>query len=391
MDFTNPQFWIAVAQIIAIDIMLGGDNAVVIALACRRLPEAQRRMGIFWGVVGAIGLRVVLIFFALQLLSIPYLKVVGGLLLLWIGVKLLLPEHEEGGAHGKVQGATTLAGAIRTIIVADAVMSLDNVIAVAGAAKGNLGLVVFGILVSIPIVVWGSKFVLKLMDRYPAVITFGGALLGWIAGEMLVTDVAVKPHLGDVPAWFGYAAAATGALLVVAVGKTLAERAESARAGVPPKPLAAEPAPAPAGTAVRVVVAADGSEGALAAVRRAIAMRDTLAPGLGLQLELVNVQRGVSSDVSQFVPREDLDAYHLEAADKALAPARALLDAARIRYGVHRFVGQPGRVLANFAAEQRADQIIMGTRGLGTHTGGLLGSVTRETLEHSRVPVLVVV
>jgi YjbE family integral membrane protein len=390
VEFGSPQFWIAVAQIIAIDIMLGGDNAVVIALACRRLPEAQRRLGIFWGVVGAIGLRVVLIFFALQLLAIPYLKVVGGLLLLWIGMKLLLPEHEEGGAHGKVDGASTLAGAIRTIIVADAVMSLDNVIAVAGAAKGDLGLVVFGILVSIPIVVWGSKFVLKLMDRYPVVITFGGALLGWIAGEMLVTDVAVKPHLEGVPEWFDVGAAAAGALLVVAVGKTLAERAERARAVVPRRPLAAEAGPVPAGRAVRVVVAADGSEGSLAAVRRVIALREALAPGLGLQVDLVNVQRGVSSDVAQFVPRDDLQAYHLEAADKALASARALLDAAGIPYGVHRFVGQPGRVLADFAAEQGADHIAMGTRGLGTHTGALLGSVTRETLEHSKLPVLVV-
>lgn len=389
MEFGSPQFWIAVAQIIAIDIMLGGDNAVVIALACRRLPEAQRRLGIFWGVVGAIGLRVVLIFFALQLLAIPYLKVVGALLLLWIGVKLLLPE-DDGGAHGNVAGATTLAGAIRTIIVADAVMSLDNVIAVAGAAKGDLGLVVFGILVSIPIVVWGSKFVLKLMDRYPVVITFGAALLGWIAGEMLVTDVAVEPHLAGVPGWFDFGAAAAGALLVVAVGKTLAERAERARAGVPPMALAAEPSPVPAGRPVRIVVAADGSEGSAAAVRRAIALRDVMAPGLGLQVELVNVQRGVSSDVARFVSRGDLQAYHLEAADKSLAPARALLDAAGIPYGVHRFVGQPGRVLAEFAAEQGADQIVMGTRGLGTHTGALLGSVTRETLEHSTVPVLVV-
>jgi YjbE family integral membrane protein len=390
MDFSSPQFWVAVAQIIAIDIMLGGDNAVVIALACRRLPEAQRRLGILWGVVGAIGLRVVLIFFALQLLAVPYLKVVGALLLLWIGVKLLLPEHEEGGAHGNVQGATTLAGAIRTIVVADGVMSLDNVIAVAGAAKGDLGLVVFGILVSIPIIVWGSKFVLKLMDRYPAVITFGGALLGWIAGDMLVTDVAVKPRLEGAPGWLGLAAAAAGAALVVVVGKALAARAERARAGVPRKPLAAEAGPSPAGRAVRVVVAADGSEGSRAAVRRVIGMRDALAPGLGLQVDLVNVQRGVSSDVAQFVPRDDLQAYHLEAADKALAPVRALLDAAGIPYGVHRFVGQPGRVLAGFAAEQGADQIVMGTRGLGTHTGALLGSVTRETLEHSRVPVLVV-
>ena len=145
-----------------IDILLGGDNAVVIALACRKLPLHQRKKGIAWGVVGAIGLRIILIFFALQLLMLPYLKIVGALLLLWIGVKLLQPE-EEGG-HVGIQGSASLLGAIRTIIVADAVMSLDNVIAVAGAAKGHLGLVIAGIAISIPIIVWGSRLVLKLMD-----------------------------------------------------------------------------------------------------------------------------------------------------------------------------------------------------------------------------------
>lgn len=219
----NPAFWVSVLQIIAIDILLGGDNAIVIALACRRLPDAQRKKGIFWGVVGAIGLRVILIFFALQLLAIPFLKIVGGALLLWIGIKLLQPEDD--GEHGQIEGSTHLLGAIRTIIIADAVMSLDNVIAVAAAAKGDLTLVVFGILVSIPIVVWGSKFVLKLMDRLPVVITLGGALLGWIAGDMLLGDAVMKPYLEGQPGWLKYVAATAGALLVVAVGTWLAKRA----------------------------------------------------------------------------------------------------------------------------------------------------------------------
>jgi len=218
----DPTFWLSVGQIILIDILLGGDNAVVIALACRKLPEEQRRKGIFWGVAGAIGLRVVLIFFALQLLALPLLKVVGALLLLWIGVKLLTPEDKDG--HANVAGSSTLMGAIKTIIVADAVMSLDNVIAVAGAAKGSMALVVFGILISIPIIVWGSQFVLRLMDRFPVVITLGAALLGWIAGEMLVTDVTVKPYLEGAPGWLHYASAAAGALFVVALGTWLGRR-----------------------------------------------------------------------------------------------------------------------------------------------------------------------
>jgi YjbE family integral membrane protein len=225
-----------VAQIIAIDILLGGDNAVVIALACRKLPEHQRNKGIAWGVLGAIVLRVVLIFFALQLLALPFLKVVGALLLLWIGVKLLQPE--EGDGHGNIQGSTSLLGAIKTIVVADAVMSLDNVIAVAGAAKGDLGLVTFGIVISIPIIVWGSKVVLKLMDRFPVVIILGGALLGWIAGDMIVTDVVVKPYLADMPSWLHYVAAAAGALFVVALGTWLARR----KATVPLMELAADAA-----------------------------------------------------------------------------------------------------------------------------------------------------
>ncbi|MCX7165424.1 MAG: TerC family protein [Rhodocyclales bacterium] len=221
LDISTAAFWIAVLQIILIDILLGGDNAIVIALACRRLPEAQRRTGIFWGVVGAIGLRVALIFFALQLLTVPWLKIVGAVLLFWIGVKLLQPE--EAG-HDDVAASTTLTGAIKTIIVADAVMSLDNVIAVAGAAKGSMLLVVFGILVAIPIVVWGSQLVLKLMDRYPMVITAGGALLGWIGGGMIVTDPALPPSLFDSIPYAETLAAAAGGALVVVLGKWLEAR-----------------------------------------------------------------------------------------------------------------------------------------------------------------------
>jgi YjbE family integral membrane protein len=222
MDFGNPQFWVAVLQIVAIDIVLGGDNAVVIGLACRRLPERQRRLGILWGMAGAVGLRVVLIMFAVTLLTVPYLKLVGAVLLLWIGIKLLLPEGDEGGHQ--IEAGATLAAAIKTIIVADAVMSLDNVIAIAGAAGDSKFLIVFGLLLSIPIIMLGSQLVIKLMDRFPIVIVAGGALLGWIAGGMAVSDVAVadwfKANL-PIATWIG---PVLGAVLVVAVGKLLAAR-----------------------------------------------------------------------------------------------------------------------------------------------------------------------
>ncbi len=234
----HADFWIAVGQIIMIDILLGGDNAVVIALACRKLPPAQRTQGILWGTAGAILLRVVLIFFALTLLAIPYLKIVGAVLLVWIGVKLLAPEDDD--AHGDIQASDKLWAAVKTVIVADLVMSVDNVIAIAGAAEGAGGdhkmpLVIFGLLVSIPIIVWGSQLVIKLMDRFPMIITIGGMLLGWIAGTMAVTDPAVLPYLPTTPAAragalpevadsLRYAAGVAGALLVLAIGVWIKRR-----------------------------------------------------------------------------------------------------------------------------------------------------------------------
>jgi YjbE family integral membrane protein len=238
-QFMNADFWIAVGQIIMIDILLGGDNAVVIALACRKLPAKQRTQGILWGTAGAIGLRVVLIFFALTLLAIPYLKIVGAILLVWIGVKLLLPEDEDG--HGDIQASDKLWAAVKTVIVADLVMSVDNVIAIAGAAESAGGdhkmpLVVFGLLVSIPIIVWGSQLVIKLMDRFPMIITIGGMLLGWIAGTMAVTDPAIVGYMPSTPAdrpglppevanSVRYGAGLAGALLVLALGLLLKRRA----------------------------------------------------------------------------------------------------------------------------------------------------------------------
>ncbi len=237
----TPEFWVAVGQIIMIDILLGGDNAVVIALACRKLPPKQRTLGILWGTAGAIVLRVILIFFALTLLAIPFLKLVGAALLVWIGVKLLAPDDED--EHANIQASDKLWAAVKTVIVADLVMSLDNVIAIAGAAESaggdhKLPLVVFGLLVSIPIIVWGSQLVIKLMDRWPVIITLGGMLLGWIAGTMAVTDPALAAT--DIAPWMPkleptaalkYGAGIAGALLVFALGKWLAARRAAGSAG----------------------------------------------------------------------------------------------------------------------------------------------------------------
>jgi len=221
LDFTSAAFWLAVGQIILIDIVLSGDNAVVIALACRNLAVDQRKKGIFWGVAGAVSLRVVLTAFAAMVMNLPWLKFAGGLLLLWIAVKLMLPEDEEGE---DIEASAHLWGAVKTIIVADFVMSLDNVIAVAGAAHGSLVLLLFGLAVSIPLIVWSSQLILRWMERYPVIVLFGAALLGYVSGQMIFTDPGVLGLLPPLPAWSGKFAGVVGAVLVVAVGRWLEQR-----------------------------------------------------------------------------------------------------------------------------------------------------------------------
>jgi YjbE family integral membrane protein len=236
MEFLMNLNWLAVGQIILIDILLGGDNAIVIALACRNLPPQMRTRGIIWGTVGAVAIRIVLIAFAVTLLDLPFIKMIGGILLLWIGIKLL----SEDGDHGDIAGSDRLIAAIKTIIVADLVMSVDNVLAVASAASQAAGehqlmLVVLGILVSIPIIIWGSTLVLALMERFPIIITLGAALLGYLAGGMIFTDSAVSPWLiANLPVANDFVVPGLGmhlslpgvvlAIVVVVIGTYLAKK-----------------------------------------------------------------------------------------------------------------------------------------------------------------------
>lgn len=215
--FGTSFFWVTLAQIIMINIVLSGDNAVVIALASRSLPPAQQKKAIFYGSFGAIILRVILTFFAVLLLGLPYLKIVGAVLLGWIGIKMLIPD----GGEEEVSASTQLWAAIKTIIVADFIMSLDNVLGVAAAAKGSLLLLIIGLGISIPIIVYGSTLVLKLMTRWPIIVTAGGGVLGWVAGEMAVTDPVIEPWLQGHAHWLHELAPAIGAVIVVAAGKAV--------------------------------------------------------------------------------------------------------------------------------------------------------------------------
>jgi len=219
----TSHFWLGLGTIIWVNIILSGDNAVVIALAARSLPGRQQKLAILWGAAAAVVLRIILTIVAVKLLEFPYLKLAGGAALLWIAVQLLIPE--EGGDE-EVESSSHLLGAIKTILIADLVMSTDNVIAVAAVAKDSIALLVLGLVISIPLVIFGATILMKLMERYPIIITLGAAVLGWTAGEMAVTDPAiaqwVKAHMEWMESF--YVAPSIGAVLVVVVGKWIAAR-----------------------------------------------------------------------------------------------------------------------------------------------------------------------
>jgi YjbE family integral membrane protein len=224
LDWLTPQFWLAALQIIYINILLSGDNAVVIALACRGLPPKQRRWGVIWGAAGAVVLRIILTIFAVKLLELPWLRAVGGVLLLWIGIKLIA---EDGDDDQTVQASERLWSAVRTVIIADLVMSVDNVLGVAAAAHGSVPLLVFGLVVSIPLVIAGSQIILKLIERFPIIVLAGGGLLGWIAGSLLVEDSALLPWIHANAGWLEWAGPVAGVLFVIGGAKVLKRRAVS--------------------------------------------------------------------------------------------------------------------------------------------------------------------
>lgn len=231
-DLASQAFWIGLLKIIGVNIILSGDNAVVIALAARSLPQKQQKQAIIWGSAAAIVMRVILTLFAVALLQLPWLKLIGSLLLFWIGVKLLIPEDGDED----IAASDQLLSAIKTILIADLVMSLDNVIAVAAAARGSVVLLILGLAISIPLVIFGATLLLKLMERFPVIITIGAGLIGWVAGEMLVADSALQgwltalgvqyedghPKVGGIS--LEILAGIAGIVIVVAAGTLLARR-----------------------------------------------------------------------------------------------------------------------------------------------------------------------
>jgi YjbE family integral membrane protein len=390
MDLGDVAFWIALLQIIGINVVLSGDNAVVIALAARSLPARQQKQAVIWGSSAAVVLRIVLTVVAIELLQLPYLKILGAVLLLWIGIQLLVPEEEHGS--GRQVKTASMAVAVRTILLADLVMSLDNVIAVAAAAKGNLVLLIVGLLVSIPLVIFGSTYLMRFMDRWPIIVTLGGALLGWVAGEMAVTDPLLRDWVDASAKWLHYVLPIGGALLVVLIGKWMATRADSQGKTRPVVDLAtADDQAARAGNAVpvklRFLLAADDSEPSIRAVENFIRQLSWYRDPV--EVHLLNTQSAVHRDVSTFVSDDEIRAFHHEEGLKALQPVRERLDRAGIPYALHIGVGNAGPVIAHYGKEKQCQQIFMSEHA-GSSAEGLLGTVAAEVAHLSEVPVTLV-
>jgi YjbE family integral membrane protein len=383
MEFASPGFWIALLQIIGVNIVLSGDNAVVIALAARTLPERQRRQAVLIGSGAAVVMRIVLTIVAVELLRLPFLKLIGAALLLYIGIQLLMPEHEEAGKE-KSAGAGMIA-AVRTILIADLVMSLDNVIAVAAAAKGSLSLLTIGLLVSIPLVIFGSTLLMHVMERYPIIVTIGAALLGWVAGEMAVTDPATLPWIDANAHWLHYALPAAGALIVVAAGKWLAarteERADSARvldlATTADEPSAQ--AEIGIGRPAVLFVVDDAANAERAGERFARLLERYREP---VTVHLLSVQPPAHGDVSTFVGADSLQDYHHEEGAKALRPVRERLERSGVPYHSHIGVGDPEHVVAHYAKETGSEQIFFG--------GDMNSGSVEQTARRAGVPVTLV-
>ena len=395
----TTEFLSALLAIIVIDLVLAGDNAIVIALAARALPAHLQKRAIVWGAVGAIGVRSLMTVIVVWLLKIPGLLLAGGALLVWIAYRLLLPDSGEGDLHRP--SATSFWGAMRTIVVADAVMGLDNVLAVAGAAHGSYLLVVTGLLISVPIVVWGSTLVLKVVDRFPGVVYLGAGVLVWTAVKMISGEALVKPWFDASPllAWVVYLMIP----LVLWAGfvknhRKLESRIHARLAACRLQcPRGASSAPAqdqsrltrPAGESamLKVLIPVDGSANALRAVRHAIAEYQRHHE---LELHLLNVQPRLSRHIGRFVSRDDREGWQRDRSDAALASAEALLARAGVPHQRHWVTGERAAEICRAAERLGVHHIVMGTARKNSITRMLEDSTTHRVLETTPVPVEVV-
>jgi YjbE family integral membrane protein len=393
MEILSVEFLTALLAIIVIDLVLAGDNAIVIALATRSLPRHLQKHAIVWGAIGAIVVRSSMTLVVVWLLKIPGLLFAGGALLVWIAYRLLLPENgnDEGG---KVKTAVSFWGAIQTIVIADMVMGLDNVLAVAGAAQGSYLLVVLGLLISVPIIVWGSTIMLRWVERYPGIVYVGAGVLAWTAAKMIISEPYLK-------AAFGTNGAAAALVYFALIGGVLwagfvknhrkLESRISARLEVLAHQLEAERNGVAASEGVnamaRVLVPVDGSRNSEYALRHVVR---EFQQRPGLEVHLLNVQPPLSRHIAQFIGRKTRDSFHHDEAEKALRPARQLVESFGVPYSAHVRVGSKGTAIVEEARRLGCDRIVMSTARKNSLTRMLEDSTTNKVLEQTSVPVEVI-
>ena len=392
MDIFSADFISALFAIIVIDLMLAGDNAIVIALAARNVPKNLQKRAILWGMFGAIAMRMAMTVVVVWLLNIPGLLLLGGLLLIWIAYRLLLPDECSKEEH--VSAASSFWGAMRTIVVADAIMGLDNVLAVAGAAHGSFLLVIIGLLISVPIVIWGSGFILRYVERYPAIVYFGAAILAWTAVNMITGEALLKSFFSSnaaiVP--LAYMLVVCGVLsagflknhyhLESRISKRLADFARQGPSANPMNSLSQGEM-----TMQKILLPVDGSPNSIIAVRRVVL---EYMNNSSIEIHLVNVQPVFSRYVARFLSKKNLDGWHREEARKALMPCRELLEQHSIPYTVHIEKGEKAEVIVATANRLQCDLIIMGTARKNSLTRMLESSVTNQVLELTSVPVEII-
>ena len=394
MELFSMEFLSALAAIIVIDLVLAGDNAIVIALAARSVPRQRQRQAIIWGTVGAIVVRSSLTLIVVWLLNIPGLLFAGGVMLVWIAYKLLLPENGNG-SEAKIDAASTFWGAIRTIVVADMVMGLDNVLAVAGAAQGSFLLVIIGLLISIPIVVWGSTMLLRFVERFPGFVYLGAGVLALTAAKM----ISAEPYLKDPLSAYALTVPALYAVIVVSVlwagfvrnHRVLESRISARLASFAQQrgSRASISYDVKGGNAMlKILVPIDGSRSSRFAVPHVI--REFMK-NHALEIHLLNVQPPFSWHIARFVSKKSREQFHREEAEKALRPVRRALDNAGVSYSLHFETGSDkARLITETARRLECDHIVMSTARKNSLTRMLEDSTTNKVLELTSVPVEVI-
>jgi YjbE family integral membrane protein len=392
MELLSTDFLSALLAIIVIDLVLAGDNAIVIALAARSLPQHLRKPAIVWGTVGAIVVRTAMTLVVVWLLKIPGLLAIGGALLVWIAWKLVIDNDSEDG-H-KLGGSTTFFGAMKTIVIADALMGLDNVLAVAGAAQGSFLLVVMGLLISIPIVIWGSQLILKYVERFPVIVYIGAGVLAWTAVKMVTSE----PLIEDFLAQYTFVKPLAYALAIggIVIGGFLVNHAQVrgriaelvVDTDVPTEPTVITPDGATlGGTMSKVLLPVDGSPNALRAVRHVV---NQYMSNHEMEVHLLHVRTPLTQHAARFLSRKTRSDFHRDEADKALAPAREMLKRFGVPFTEHVELGDRARTITKAAERLNVGQIVMGTARKNSLTRLIEDSVTNKVLELTQVPVQVV-